>query len=184
MGLTFLYPLVWLAALAALLPLAIHLLTRATRTPVTFPTIRFLETTRLSATARHRVQDWPLLTLRVAIVLLAVAALAGPILITPAREAAWRARVARAVVLEDRSAAPEDELRSAEVARTFARVRLRDAVSDAVRWLERQEPGTREVVVLSAFRRGATDAADFASVPAPIGIRLVQDLGRHRGARA
>lgn len=174
MGVVFLSPLVGLGALAVLLPIAIHLLTRATRTPVTFPTVRFLETTRLSASSRHRIQDWPLLGLRVAIVLLAVAALAGPILVTPAREAAWRARVARAVVLDDRTASADDELRSAAVGRTFARQRLRDAVSDAVRWLEQQDPNTREIVVLSAFRRGAADAADFTSVPADIGIRPVR----------
>lgn len=174
MGLTFLYPMVGIAALAALVPVAIHLLTRATREPVTFPTIRFLETTRLSAVSRHRIQDWPLLILRVVIVLLAVTALAGPILMTPAREAAWRARVARAVIVDDRAAAAEDEVRSAAVGRTFARQRLGDAVSDAVRWVERQEPTTREIVVLSAFRRGAVDAADFAAVPSHIGIRLVR----------
>lgn len=174
MGLTFLYPMVWMGALAALAPVAIHLLTRATRTPVTFPTIRFLETTRLSATSRHRIQDWPLLAVRVAIVLLAVAALAGPILVTPAREAAWQERIARAVIVDDRTASAEDELRSAAVGRVFGRLRLADAVSDAVRWLERQDSNTREIVVLSAFRRGPSDAADFALVPAHIGVRLVR----------
>ena len=160
--------------MAVALPIAIHLLTRATRRPVRFPSIRFLETTRLSASSRHAIEDWPLLLLRVATVLLAVAALAGPVFVTPGREAAWRARVARAVVLEDRTAAPEDELRSAAVARTFARLRLRDAVADGVRWLEQQEPTAREIVVLSAFRRGSTDAADFAAVPREVGIRLVR----------
>ena len=82
--------------------------------------------------------------------------------------------MARAVVLEDRTAAPEDELRSAAVARTFARQRLRDAVADGVRWLHQQEPTAREIVVLSAFRRGSTDAADFAAVPGHVGIRLVR----------
>jgi hypothetical protein len=173
-GITFLHPAVWLAALAVALPIAIHLLTRAMRTPVRFPSIRFLEATRLAASSRQRIQDWPLLLLRIAIIVLAIAALAGPIVVTPAREAAWRARVARAVVLEDRTAAPEDELRSAAVARTFARQRLRDAVADGVRWLEQQAPSTREIVVLSAFRRGSTDAADFAAVPPHVGIRLVR----------
>jgi Aerotolerance regulator N-terminal len=173
-GITFLEPAVWLAALAVAFPIAIHLLTRATRTPVRFPSIRFLEATRLSASSRQRIQDWPLLLLRIAVIVLAIAALAGPIVVTPAREAAWRARVARAVVLEDRTAAPEDELRSAAVARTFARQRLRDAVADGVRWLEQQAPSTREIVVLSAFRRGPTDAADFAAVPPHVGIRLVR----------
>lgn len=174
MGITFLQPAVWWAALAVALPIAIHLLTRATRTPVTFPSTRFLEATPLAAVSRRVVEDWPLLLLRVAMVLLAVAALAGPVLVTPAREAAWRARVARAVVLEDRTAAPEDELRSAAVSSTFARARLRDAVADAVRWAEQQQPSTREIVVLSTFRRGSTDAADFAVVPASIGVRLVR----------
>jgi hypothetical protein len=173
-GIRFLHPAVWLAAVAIGLPIAIHLLTRARRKPVRFPSIRFLETTRLSASSRHAIEDWPLLLLRIATVLLAVAALAGPVLVTPGREEAWRARVARAVVLEDRTAAPEDELRSAAVARTFARQRLRDAVADGVRWLEQQEPTTREIVVLSAFRRGSTDAADFAAVPIDLGIRLVR----------
>jgi hypothetical protein len=173
-GITFLQPVVWWAALAAALPVAIHLLTRATRTPVRFPSIRFLEATPLAAVSRRVIEDWPLLVLRVAVVLLAVAALAGPVLVTSAREAAWRTRVARAVVLEDRTAAPEDELRSAAVSSTFARARLRDAVADAVRWAEQQPPSTREIVVLSTFRRGSTDAADFAVVPPAIGIRLVR----------
>lgn len=174
MGITFLQPAVWWAALAVGLPIAIHLLTRATRTPVTFPSIRFLEATPLAAVSRRVIEDWPLLLLRVVMVLLAVAALAGPVLVTPAREAAWRARVARAVVLEDRTAAPEDELRSAAVSSIFARARLRDAVADAVRWAGQQDPSTREIVVLSTFRRGSTDAADFTVVPASIGIRLVR----------
>jgi hypothetical protein len=173
-GVTFLHPAVWWAALAVALPVAIHLLTRATRKPVTFPSVRFLEATRLSAVSRSAIEDWPLLLLRAAIIVLAVAALAGPILVTPERTAAWRARVARAVVLEDRTAAAEDEVRSAAVGRVFARAHLRDAVADAVRWLDQQAPSTREVVVLSAFRRGSTDAADFAAVPAHVGIRLVR----------
>jgi hypothetical protein len=176
-GITFQHPAVWWAALTVAFPVAIHLLTRARRSPLRFPTVRFLEPAHLSAVRRSRIEDWPLLLLRAAILLLAVAALAGPIVVTPAREAAWRARVARAVVLEDRTAAPDDEVRSAAVAAVFARLRLRDAVSDAVRWLERQAPSTRELVVMSAFRRGSTDAADFAEVPPHVGIRLTRTGG-------
>ena len=174
MRLAFLQPAVLWAALAVAAPVAIHMLSRATSRPVTFPSVRFLEPTRLAAVRWRAIQDWPLLVLRVAIVLLAVVALAGPVLVTPAREAAWRTRVARAIVLDDRTASPDDEMRSAAVAATFARARLRDAVADAVRWLERQTPASRELVVLSAFRRGSTDAADLSAVPASIGIRLVR----------
>jgi len=173
-GVAFEHPAVWWSAVLVAVPVAIHLLTRARRTPMRFPSVRFLEPTSLSAVSRHRIQDWPLLLVRVLTLVLAIAAFAGPILITPAREEAWRARVARAVVLEDRTAAPDDHVRSAAVGEVFARARLGDAVSDAVRWLERQAPATRELVVLSAFRRGSTDAADFSGVPAHIGIRLVR----------
>jgi hypothetical protein len=43
-----------------------------------------------------------------------------------------------------------------------------------VTWLERQNPKRREIVVLSAFRRGGADASDFGAVPDQIGIRLVR----------
>jgi hypothetical protein len=174
MGITFLNPLVWWSALLVAVPVAIHLLTRATRRPLRFPTVRFLEATRLSAVSRSAIEDWPLLVIRVLMILAAVAALAGPVVVTPAREAAWRARVARAVVLEDRTAAPDDEVRTAAVATVLARGRLRDAVADGVRWLEQQSPAAKEIVVLSAFRRGSADAVDFAQVPATVGIRLVR----------
>jgi hypothetical protein len=82
--------------------------------------------------------------------------------------------VARAIVLDDSAAPPEDELRSAAVGTTFARSRVRDAVSDAARWLAEQRPAHREIVVLSAFKRGAVDAADFVGVPPEVGIRLVR----------
>jgi hypothetical protein len=173
-AIAFQHPAVWWAALLAALPITIHLLTRAKRRPLIFPSIRFLEATRLAAISRSRPQDLILLLVRVLIILLSVAACAGPIVVTPAREAAWRARVARAVVLDDRTAAPEDEVRSAAVGAVFARARLGDAVSDAVRWLEHQAPTTKEIVVFSAFRRGAAAGADFVAVPAPIGIRLLQ----------
>lgn len=174
MGVTFLNPWAWLMAAAVALPIAIHLLSRNRSRRMTFPTLRFLEATTLSAVTRRTLQDWPLLLVRAAVVTTGVAALAAPIFVTPAREAAWASRVARAVVLDDRAAPPEDELRSAAVGATFARVHVRDAVSDAARWLAAQRPAHREVVVLSAFKRGAVDAADFVGVPPDVGIRLVR----------
>ncbi len=42
------------------------------------------------------------------------------------------------------------------------------------RWLADQRPAHREIVVLSAFKRGAVDAADFVGVPPDVGIRLVR----------
>ncbi len=172
MSVAWLHPWVWLAGALVAVPIAIHLLARDRSRPVPFPSLRFLERTPLSAVARHRLQDIPLLLVRMAIVLLAVAALAGPILITPGRQAAWATHVARAVVSSERTAPAEDELRTARVGQSFSRERVRDAVADAVRWLGAQGPATKEIVVLSSFRRGEVDAADFAGVPDGIAIRL------------
>lgn len=174
MGMTFLAPWVWLLAGAVALPIAIHLLARDRSRQARFPTVRFLEATRLSAATRRTLQDWPLLLVRVVLILVAVAALAGPVFVTPARQAAWTARVARAIVLDDRAAPPDDELRSARPGAIFSRARVRDAVNDAMRWLGDQRSSTREIVVLSAFKRGAVDGADFVGVPEEIGIRLVR----------
>jgi hypothetical protein len=174
MGVAFLQPWAWLLAAAVALPIAIHLLARDRSRRVPFPTLRFLEVTTLSAVSRQTLQDWPLLAARIALVLAAVAALAGPVFVTPAREAAWASRVARAIVLDDRTAPPEDELRSAAVGATFARTHLRDAVGDAVRWLGVQRQTAREIVVFSAFKRGAVSAGDFVDVPEDVSVRLIR----------
>jgi Aerotolerance regulator N-terminal len=147
MGITFLQPWAWLLATAVALPIAVHLLARDRSRRVLFPTLRFLDRTKLSAVSRQTLQDWPLLAVRLALVLAAVTALAAPVFVTPTREAEWAGRVARAIVLDDRTASPEDELRSAAVGATFARTDLGDAVGDAARWLGVQRPVAREIVV-------------------------------------
>jgi hypothetical protein len=173
-GLVFLQPWVWLLAAGVAVPVAVHFLARDRSRQVTFPTLRFLETTKLSAVRWRALQDWPLLAIRMAVVLAAVAALASPVLVTPGRQAAWREQVARAVVVQDRAPAADDELRSATVGAVFARDRLRDAVFDAARWLDEQRPIQKEIVVLSPFRRGAIAEADLLEVPAGVGVRLVR----------
>lgn len=173
MGVTWLNPWVWLGAVTVAVPIAIHLLARDRSIQRPFPSLRFVEPTPLSAVSRRTLQDVLLLALRIGIVLAAVAALAGPILITPGRQAAWASHVARAVVTGEQGAAAEDELRSARVGAVFSRARIRDSVRDATRWLQQQTPSEKEIVVLSSFQRGVVDPADFADVPADIGIRLV-----------
>jgi hypothetical protein len=173
-SLVFLQPWVWLLAAGVAVPVAVHFLARDRSRQVTFPTLRFLETTRLSAVRWRALQDWPLLAIRMAVVLAAVAALASPVFVTPGRQAAWRNQVARAVVLHDRATAADDELRSATAGAVFARDRVRDAVFDAVRWLDEQRPIQREIVVLSPFRRGAIAPADLLEVPPGVGVRLVR----------
>jgi hypothetical protein len=179
MGLTWLHPWTWLAAVAVALPIAIHLLARHRSRRLPFPTIRFLSPTPLAAVSPRTLQDMPLLLVRILLVLLSIAALAGPIVVTPEREARWASHVARAIVLDDQGAPTDDERRSAAVSAVFARADVGDAVADAVRWLNVQSPAHREIVVLSAFRRGVVVPADFSDVPPEIGVRLVRTGDGH-----
>src|SRR5437867_2669378 len=92
-----LHPWAWLTLVSAAVPVLIHLLVhrRAERFP--FPTLRFIQPTRLAAIRRRVLDDIPLLAVRASILAVAAAAFAGPLLVTPARRGAWNARVVRAI---------------------------------------------------------------------------------------
>ena len=92
-------PAAWFALAAVAAPILIHILIQRRAERLPFPTLRFLQPTRLAAIRRHLLEDLPLLAVRAAILAAAVAALAGPLLVTAARRAAWDRRVVRAVVL-------------------------------------------------------------------------------------
>src|SRR6478752_5139401 len=87
------------ALAAAAAPVLIHLLIqrRAERFP--FPTLRFLQPTRLASIRRHLLDDVLLLLVRTAI-LVAAAALAAPLIVTSGRRQAWDQRLVRAVVVD------------------------------------------------------------------------------------
>src|SRR5262245_37638144 len=91
--------LVSLAVVAG--PVLVHLLRRQRAPRVTFPTIRFLVSTRAAAARFRRPSDLLLLCLRVAIVAAAAVAAAQPVLVTGWRRAAWEQRVSRALVVDD-----------------------------------------------------------------------------------
>jgi len=157
MSIAWLFP----AALAGLalvaLPIAIHLLVRQHARTQLYPSLRFLRETQLAAFRRRTVQDAALLLCRAAIVALAAIALAGPVLQTPARTAAYADRVSRAAVAIDQ------------------RPVLADSLGDAVRWLNHQPASAREIVISGVFRRGEITDADLAMVPPDIGIRFEPD---------
>ena len=97
-----------LAAMAA--PILIHILVLRRAERFSFPTLRFLQPTRLAAIRRHLVEDVGLLAVRAAILAAAVAALAAPLIITAARRQAWERRIVRAIVVD--SVGAEFEARS------------------------------------------------------------------------
>jgi hypothetical protein len=162
-----------LAVVAA--PIVIHILVQRRAEQFAFPTLRFLRPTRLAAIRRHVLEDVLLLAVRAAILAAAVAALAGPLVVTSARRQLWQQRIVRATVVDlstpeaaRASPASDRPFRS----QTFAAPSLADGISRAVAWLETMPPARRELMVVSPFAIGSITAAHLARVPADVGIRL------------
>jgi hypothetical protein len=182
--------IVWLntAALGALAllagPLLVHLLLRHRARRVAFPSLRFLRVSQTASMRFRSPSDAALLALRLAIVALAVAACAQPVLLTQGRIAAWNRRVARAIVVDrspsmagaadDARRLAEAESQSAAFARPVEAAGLRDGLDKAVASLKTMPPARREIVVISDFQIGSLHPADVDRVPHEIGLRLVQ----------
>jgi aerotolerance regulator-like protein len=162
--------LVGLAAVAA--PILIHILVQRRATPFPFPTLRFLQPTRLAAIRRHVLEDLPLLAVRTAAIAAAAGALAGPLLLTPARRAAWNARLARAIVSDGVARAFQGA--EASYVQRFDTADLRDGIARAVAWLDAAPPARRELLVWSPFALDSIARSDLSHVPPDVGIRLVR----------
>jgi aerotolerance regulator-like protein len=171
-------PLALFALAATAAPILIHILIqrRAERFP--FPTLRFLQPTRLAAIRRHVLEDPALLAVRAAILAAAALALAGPLLVTASRRQAWDRRVVRAIVADgDPSAAAVVPDRDAGrptvmMQRQFEGQSLADGIRRAVFWLETTPPGRREIVIVSPLPIGSLTQADISAVPNEIGVRF------------
>ena len=175
MSVSWIAPAALIGVALVALPVVVHLLARHHARVLAYPSLRFLHETQLAALRRRSIQDAAVLVCRMAIIAIAALALAGPVLQTPARTASHAKRTSRAIVTIDSSdrsaiaAAAEGAFTSA----TFTRSIVADALADATRWLDRQPPSAREIVVLGDLRRGTIDASDVASVPPQIGLRFV-----------
>jgi len=172
--------LIGLIAIAA--PILIHFLVQRRAAPFPFPTLRFLRPARLAAIRRHVLDDVALLAVRAAVAGAAAVALAGPLMLTPARRAEWNARLVRALVVDDASRSMSGStlaLRASLSGResvvrteTFATGDLRDGIARAVAWLDAAPPARRELVIASPFTLDSISRRDLADVPADVGIRL------------
>jgi Aerotolerance regulator N-terminal len=179
----------------AVVPFVIHLLRTHHARRVAFPSLRFVPVSRTAAVRMRLPSDVLLMLVRIAIVALAVGALAGPILLTEARMAAWNVRTARAVVVDisdsmrdaDGSGVPPEgvageaaaaELRTATYGARFDSRDLNEGLARAVRWLSASPPARREVVVISDLQRGALGRPDtMMPVTDGIGVRFIP-IGR------
>jgi hypothetical protein len=167
-------PAAWWGLAALLVPIAIHLLVRYRSTRVPFPSLRFLRSTRLAAFHQRVIADWPLLAVRLLILAAAVAALAGPVLVTEYHRTSWNARVARAfVVLGDAAEKREIARIVEEEGRGSHATAVFPTIVDAASWLSRQAPAAREIVFVGDLRAGRITDADVTAIPPHVGVRFL-----------
>ena len=181
------------AALAVLVgPVLIHLLLRHRAERIRFPSLRFVRASR-TATVRVRLpSDLLLLLFRLAIVALAASALAQPLILIPARIAAWNGRIARAILIDVSEStkpwapaaaqAARAEAQSASFAYEVRHGDLDSGLREAVTALSSAPPARREIVVISDFQWGALRPEDLDVVPPEVGLRLIQ-VGSPQTAR-
>jgi hypothetical protein len=175
-------PVAWFGLATLLIPVAIHLLVRHRAEPRPFPSLRFVQPTRLASVRRKMISDWPLLLIRLAMLGAAVAALADPLWQSAARRAEWNARQARAIVVDTTAsvtsaeAAPlaQREAANAFKSERFETTQIAEGIGRAAAWLRTAPPARRELVVISDFQLGAFDAAMLRDLPPHVGIRFVR----------
>ena len=170
-------------------PLLIHLLSRKRAAPQKFPSLRFLNVTRLLPIRSPDLSDIPLLLVRLAIVAAAVAALAQPLWVSPSRKQSLNASLARVIVVDTSRSmfrAVANGQPAVDSARALAASLATEAATSivlqtatpsrvmagAAAWLTAQS-GRGEVVVLSDFQTGAVDSSAFAAVPLRYGVRAI-----------
>lgn len=182
-------PWAWIGIATIVVPILVHLLGRDRAPRQAFPSLRFIEIAELPPTRRTRLHDVLLLATRVAIIVVAVAALAQPLLLNAGRRASIDDRLARAIIVDtsaSMSRPVKAGVRALDSARGEARRLANSAhtsitvetalpqsvIGGAIGWLDSQR-SRRELVVISDFQTGVLDSATVAAVPAAVGIQVI-----------
>jgi len=193
-------PVALAGLLALAIPVLIHLLGRGRAKQLRFPTLRFVEQSRLLPTRRTRLHDRLLLCVRMAIVGAAALALAQPLWTTARRTQSFRSSIARVVIVDTSasvrmslpgvtgkslvdSALPRVE-RIAPLATQSVVLQTASpssALPGALSWLAMQKQRS-EVVVISDFQIGAINERMIQTIPSFVGVRLVR-MGGAGGGR-
>lgn len=178
-------PWAWLGLAAVAVPVLIHLLGRGPARVMRFPTLRFIQPSRLLPARRTRIHDVVVLAVRVATILAAVAALARPFFLTK-RRSTENTGLARAIVVDTSASmrrpvagggtAVDSARRAAKAlaadAQTSITIEAASAASGlrlATRWAERQSRRA-EIVIISDYLTGDLDSMDVATIPAYVGL--------------
>ena len=153
-------------------------LVRAPARPVVLASLRFVPASPMRALRWRVLKDPSLLAIRIAILLLAVAALADPLVTTACRRAQWAGRLSRAIVLETGATGGRELAASvrpqASISETFTTATLRDGIGEGLSWLDAAPPGRRELVIVGRLRLGDIDSSSLADVPADVGVQFLR----------
>ena len=102
---SFLAPLFFAGLAAIAIPILVHLIQRERKTIVAFPSLMFIRKIPYQSVERRRIHNWFLLMMRVAAMVLLVAAFARPFFaVDPVKAAAAMGGAREVVILLDRSA--------------------------------------------------------------------------------
>lgn len=177
---TWAWPWAWALTVAAILPLVAHLWSRRRPAAILFPTLRFLRAASPISRRLHRVQAWPLLLLRLLIVAAVCAAAAGPTLEVSWRQAAWRERLHRIILVDVGLAANETATvvaqlqRSASSSTVHGPAAIAEVLAAAIAQASTIAPQVRtELVLVWDGSRASLAAGDVDDVPANVGVQLV-----------
>jgi hypothetical protein len=180
------HPWALLGILGVGLPVVIHLFGRGHADARRFPSLRFIEASRLMPTRRTRIHDAWLLLIRCAIIALAASALAHPLVMTARRWTSLDRGRARAIIVDTSfsmktpavggraavSIARDSAKRLVSRAQSSVVVESNDpgeAITDVSQWIARQQR-EGEIVILSDFQSGSLDRADLNEVPKETGL--------------
>ncbi len=180
-------PVAWLGALLVALPIAIHLFSRQPARTMAFPSLRFLDLSRVLPTRRTKLTDLVLLAVRVLTILLAAFALTQPLW---ARAIGANGDVSRVVIVEsaarDRAVLEpraDSLVQSAAQALRVTTPTAASAIPGALAWLSLQHT-TRELVLLTANGGTALDSLDIAGIPADVRVVVAPCAGAGAGVDA
>ncbi len=145
---TFAAPLFLLAALAAAIPIVLHLINRQRATELPFPTLRFLKVSAQKTRRRKRVEDLLLMLLRAAVLLLVALGLARPAVTR--LNALWGGAQTAAVIVLDNSMSMG--------AIDANRMRLETARAAALQILDQLDDGDQAALLPTCGPQAAEDA--------------------------
>jgi hypothetical protein len=187
---TWLAPWVFAGLLVLAVPILIHLLTRRRSRVQRFPTLRFIGASPMVPMRALRPSDPLLLAIRCAVIGVAVAALAQPVLRTAVGERDAAGVLARVIIVDTSRSMRRGALAGGSavdaarreavgaVAQTAVSVTVESAspsreLRAASEWLERQS-GRRSILLISDFQTGALDEADLAVVARDVGLSFTR----------